>query len=158
MEPEASLPHLHVPTTCPYHEPDQTSPCPTTHFMKIHLNIILPPMPGSSKWYLVWTKSTKLNPNIRTLSRDTSCQKRNRNPEADVLSCEFIWYFYFNISRRQNHKLRRAVSHETYIFSIHFWRRNNRKQNITWSIQILIPPYTRVSVWMLPSVRDAQII
>ena len=28
MEPENSLPHLHVPATCPYPEWDQTSPCP----------------------------------------------------------------------------------------------------------------------------------
>jgi len=29
MEPEGSLPHLQVPTTCPYPEPDQTSHWPT---------------------------------------------------------------------------------------------------------------------------------
>jgi len=42
-----------VPTTCPYPEPDQSSPCPPppSHFLKIYLNIILPPKPGSSKWY-----------------------------------------------------------------------------------------------------------
>ena len=28
MEPEGSLPHLQVWTTCPYPEPDQSSPCP----------------------------------------------------------------------------------------------------------------------------------
>jgi len=28
MEPEGSLPHLQVPATCPYPEPDQSSPCP----------------------------------------------------------------------------------------------------------------------------------
>ena len=28
MEPEGSLPHSHVPTTCPFPEPDQSSPCP----------------------------------------------------------------------------------------------------------------------------------
>jgi len=28
MEPEDSLPHLQVPTTCPFPEPDQSSLCP----------------------------------------------------------------------------------------------------------------------------------
>jgi len=28
MEPDGSLPHLQVPTTCPYPEPVQSSPCP----------------------------------------------------------------------------------------------------------------------------------
>jgi hypothetical protein len=29
MEPEGSLPHLQVPATCPYPEPDQASTCPS---------------------------------------------------------------------------------------------------------------------------------
>jgi len=28
MEPEISLPHSKVPATCPYPEPDRSSPCP----------------------------------------------------------------------------------------------------------------------------------
>ena len=38
--------------TSPYSEPDQSSPCPPSHFLKIHLNIINLSMPGSSKWSL----------------------------------------------------------------------------------------------------------
>jgi len=30
MEPEGSVPHLQVPATCAYLEPDQSSPCPHT--------------------------------------------------------------------------------------------------------------------------------
>ena len=41
-----------MPATCPYPEPDQSSPCPSSHFLKIHLNIILLSTPGSSKWSL----------------------------------------------------------------------------------------------------------
>ena len=38
--------------TSPYPGPARFSPCPTSHFLKIYLNIILPCMPGSSKWSL----------------------------------------------------------------------------------------------------------
>ena len=37
---------LKEPVTCPYHEPDQSSPCPPPYFLKIHLNIIFPLTPG----------------------------------------------------------------------------------------------------------------
>ena len=36
MEPESTL----QPATCPYPEPHQSSPCPPSHFLKIHFNII----------------------------------------------------------------------------------------------------------------------
>ena len=52
MEPEGSLWHSQVPATCPYPELDQSSPCPQPHFLKIHLNIIHPSIPGSLKWSL----------------------------------------------------------------------------------------------------------
>ena len=41
MEPEGSLPHSQEPATSPYPETDQPSPCPPSHFSKIHINIIL---------------------------------------------------------------------------------------------------------------------
>jgi len=47
MEPEGSLPYSQVPATCPYPEPARSSPYPTSHFLMIHLNIILPSAPGS---------------------------------------------------------------------------------------------------------------
>ena len=52
MEPEGSLPYSQGPATCPYPGPDQSSRCPSSHFLKIHLNIILPSTPRSSKWSL----------------------------------------------------------------------------------------------------------
>ena len=45
------LPHFMGPTaTCLCTEPDQSSTCPPSHFLRIHLNIIFPSMPGPSKW------------------------------------------------------------------------------------------------------------
>ena len=52
MQPEGSLPRLQEPTTCPYSEPNQSRPCPSSSFLKIHFNIILPYPLGSSKWSL----------------------------------------------------------------------------------------------------------
>jgi len=52
MEPEGSLPHSQVAATCPYPEPVRSIPYPTSHFLKIHLNIIFPSTPASSKWCL----------------------------------------------------------------------------------------------------------
>jgi len=52
MEPEGSLPHSQVPTTCPYPSQLDLVRTPTSHFLKIHLNIILPSTSASSKWSL----------------------------------------------------------------------------------------------------------
>jgi hypothetical protein len=52
IEPEGSLPHSQVPATCPYPEPDQSSPCTPSHFFKIYFNIILSSTPSSSNWPL----------------------------------------------------------------------------------------------------------
>ena len=47
MGPEGSLPNSQVPATCPYPEPGRPTPCPSSYFVKIHLNIILPSTPES---------------------------------------------------------------------------------------------------------------
>jgi len=49
MEPAGSLPHSQVPATCPYLNQLDPVHTPTSHFLKIHLNIILPSTPGSPK-------------------------------------------------------------------------------------------------------------
>jgi hypothetical protein len=49
-EPEGSLPHSQEPATCPYSQPDQSSPCPPSHVLMIHFNITLPSTSGPTKW------------------------------------------------------------------------------------------------------------
>jgi len=51
MEPEGSLPYSQVSTNSPYPQSARSSPC-CYMLLKIHLNIILPSKPGSSKWSL----------------------------------------------------------------------------------------------------------
>ena len=53
MEPEVSLPHSQVPTICSYPEPARSGPYPHIPLPEdIHLNIILPSVPGSPQWSL----------------------------------------------------------------------------------------------------------
>jgi len=52
MAPKSLLPHSQEPFTCLYPEPAQSSPLPHIHFLKIHLNMILPSMARSPKWSL----------------------------------------------------------------------------------------------------------
>jgi len=51
MEPRDSLPHSHMTDTCPYPEPDQSSPLPNC-ISTIHFNVILPSSPKFCKWPL----------------------------------------------------------------------------------------------------------
>ena len=50
MEPKGSLPHSQVPATCTILNQLDPIPIPTSHFLKIHLNIILQSTSGSPKW------------------------------------------------------------------------------------------------------------
>ena len=49
METEGSLLCLQVPATCRYPEPDHPVNGPLSHFLKIHLNIIVSAKSASSK-------------------------------------------------------------------------------------------------------------
>jgi len=61
MEPEGTLPHSQVAATWPSPQPARSSPCPTSHFLKIRLNIILQSMPGSPKWSTLFEYVLEIN-------------------------------------------------------------------------------------------------
>jgi len=48
---EGSLPHSKQPAFYSYPEPQESSRCPPSHFLKTHCNIILPFIPRSSKCF-----------------------------------------------------------------------------------------------------------
>jgi len=52
MQPVSSILHSQVPVASPSPETTRCSPCPTSHFLTFHPNIILPSTPRSSKWSL----------------------------------------------------------------------------------------------------------
>jgi len=60
MEPEGSLPHSEDPASCLYRGPARCSPHIHIPFLKIHVNIILPSTPGSSKWAVPQVSPPKL--------------------------------------------------------------------------------------------------
>jgi hypothetical protein len=60
MEPEGSSPYTQEPATCPYPEPDWSNLRPPPNLSKIHLNIILPSTPGSSKWVVSFPQVSPL--------------------------------------------------------------------------------------------------
>ena len=60
MEAKVSLTRLQQPATWRYPEPDKSSPSPHPPFLKIHLNIIFPSRPGSSKWFFPSDFPTKI--------------------------------------------------------------------------------------------------
>ena len=87
MEPESSLPQSQVPATCPYPEPVRSTS--TSHFLKIHLNIILPSVPGSPKWSIqLYSKENwNIYQHCRTSSRtilQSDHEQWNVNPQNSL--------------------------------------------------------------------------
>jgi hypothetical protein len=80
METRCSLPHPQDPATCPYPQPAQSGPCPPSHVLKIHFNVI-PSTPGSPKWSPSLRSPhqnavcTSLFPRTCYLSRPSHCSR-----------------------------------------------------------------------------------
>jgi hypothetical protein len=83
MGPLRSSPYSQQPATCPYLQPDKSSPNPIIHIFITHLNIILPATTKYSirlkqqhrpkfktSWHLIW--ETPLQPCAGRISRNTS--------------------------------------------------------------------------------------
>jgi hypothetical protein len=104
MQPEDSLLHSQEPTTCPYLAPDQSSPCSKCYSLNIHLNIILPSKPGSSKWslssgFLIKTLYSPLGPHMRYVPRpfyfSLFKHPNNNGRGVEIISssiCSFLHY------------------------------------------------------------------
>ena len=80
MRSESSLSHSQQPATCPCPEPYRSSPFPQSHFSKIHFNIVLPSMPGSSKWYFWGFKPGRLKRQISSKCRNIYWRKQRYIP------------------------------------------------------------------------------
>ena len=84
MEPEGSLTCSLDPTTCNCHESDQIRA--PSYFFKINFNIILPPTPRCSKWFLS-LKFLNLN-RVCTFSLPHTCHM--------PLLYYFSWFYHLN--------------------------------------------------------------
>ena len=97
MVTESSLLLLQVSATCPYPEPDQSSPCSLSHFLKIHLvPKLIPPFPllGLHK---------RINPEPRQMywlcskasidGEDMLATRKNHKMEYHPLPAVGDWFF-----------------------------------------------------------------
>jgi len=110
MEPECSLPHSQVPATCPYPEPDQSSPCPhiplpevtSKHkFCSSCANVLTSSL---SRWTIPkkeWGRSGNFNQSthcLRTWQLDPrSCSPHNVSLSPTLL---LLFHTYFCLSYR----------------------------------------------------------
>jgi hypothetical protein len=136
MEPEGSLPHSQVQTTCPYPEPARSSPTPTSYFLKIHLNIILPSTPGSPKWSLS-LRFPHQNPvyaspipytRYMSLPSHSSRFYHSNNIGRGVNNVKYIYIYFFIYSL----KLILIYFRPTGICQRKLWKPNNNRAASPW--------------------------
>ena len=164
MEPEGSLPHSQVPATCPYPEPARSSPyTPTSHFLKIHLNIILPSTPASPKWSLslrfphqnhVYASPLPhtrymLRPSLSSLFYHPNILN---NPKRKILNADQYTIFTTELKLRVSEAWRRVVWYITVqrtplLPSTRLWF-----HPLPTTVGISKPPQQRCWYWLLPTI------
>ena len=130
MEPEGSLPYSQVPAACPYPEPDRSTPCHTSHFLRIHFNITSHLSLGLPSGIIPSGFPVHTSPLLHT------CYNSCPFILLDLITQTILGEEYSSLSSSLN--VSDQVSHPykitdksivLYILSLHFWIANWKTRN-----------------------------
>ena len=140
MHPEGPLPRPRQLATCPYPEPDQSSP-PPSYFLKIHFTIIFPSIPKPSKWFLAF-KTPHQNP-VCTSPLTHTCHMPSLSHSSDLIASKMFGEENRSLSSSLCNILHYSVTSSTsgtYIFlSILFSKTLNLHSSLNMRHQVSHP-------------------